>query len=384
MNKLFLSATLVVLSSPVLAGDYIPADGPPIKDQYIVVLKNDLPTAAAREALLRNLVANKGKLKEVFQQVLNGGVVEMTQQQAEAFARLPMVDSVEQDSLVWASTIQSPAVWGIDRVDQLNLPLNQTYTYNSTGLGVSAYVIDTGIRIDHEEFSGGAFFGYDAVGDGKNGNDCNGHGTHVAGTIGGNTYGIAKNVTLYAVRVLDCNGSGTMSGVISGVDWVTQDAKNKKPAVANMSLGGGSSRALDTAVTNSINSGITYAVAAGNSNADACRYSPAKVPAAITVGATTLTDERASYSNYGKCLDVFAPGSSITSAWNTSSTAITTISGTSMATPHVAGVAALYLETHIDATPSDVRNAIVTAAVTNKVVKAGTGSPNRLLQSFGW
>jgi len=224
-----------------------------------------------------------------------------------------------------------------------------------------------------------AFVAYDAVGDGQNGIDCNGHGTHVAGTIGGATYGVAKNVTLYTVRVLDCSGSGTNASVIAGVDWVTAHAV--KPAVANMSLGGGADAALDAAVTNSINSGVTYAIAAGNSRRDACKFSPARVPLAITVAATTNTDTRASYSNYGTCVDLFAPGSSITSAWYTSTTATNTISGTSMATPHVAGVAALYLQAHPTATPTEVTNAIKAAATPNVVIDP-KGSPNLLLYSL--
>ncbi|MCS6843544.1 MAG: S8 family peptidase [Caldilineales bacterium] len=219
--------------------------------------------------------------------------------------------------------------------------------------------------------------GTDTVGDGQNGNDCNGHGTHVAGTVGGTTYGVAKQVQLIAVRVLNCSGSGSTSGVIAGVDWVTANAV--KPAVANMSLGGAASTSLDNAVTNSINSGVTYAIAAGNSNRDACKFSPARVADALTVGATTNTDARASYSNFGSCLDLFAPGSSITSAWHTNDTATNTISGTSMAAPHVAGVAAQYLQTNPTASPATVRNAIVNNATTGVVGNPGRNSPNRLL-----
>jgi subtilisin family serine protease len=240
------------------------------------------------------------------------------------------------------------------------------------------YIVDTGIRFSHNDFGGRAVTGYDAV-DGGSADDCNGHGTHVAGTVGGSTYGVAKGVTLVGVRVLNCSGSGTNSGVIAGVNWVASDHQTGAPAVANMSLGGSVSSALDTAVNNAINDGVTFAVAAGNSNRNACNYSPARVAAAITVGATTSTDARASYSNYGSCLDLFAPGSSITSAWYTSNTATNTISGTSMATPHVAGVAALYLKGNPGASPATVRDAIVNNATTGKVTKPGTSSPNRLL-----
>ena len=245
-----------------------------------------------------------------------------------------------------------------------------------------AYVIDTGILASHGEFAGRVAAGFTSINDGNGTTDCNGHGTHVAGTVGGSTYGVAKGVTLVPVRVLDCAGNGTTSGVIAGVDWVTSDHAAGVPAVANMSLGGGASSALDTAVINSINDGVTFAVAAGNENQNACNVSPARVASAITVGATTGADGRASYSNYGSCLDIFAPGSDITSSWFTSDTATNTISGTSMATPHVAGAAALYLQGNPGAAPAAVRDGIVNTATTGKVTGAGTGSPNRLLYSL--
>jgi subtilisin family serine protease len=270
---------------------------------------------------------------------------------------------------------QSPVTWGLDRIDQVALPLSNSYTYTTTGSGVNAYVIDTGIRITHSNFGGRAFVAFDSFG--GNGIDCNGHGTHVAGTIGSSTYGVAKSVRLYAVRVLNCSGSGTTSGVIAGVNWVTANRVN--PAVANMSLGGGVSTALDSAVNNSINSGVTYAVAAGNSNTNASNSSPARVAAAITVGSSTRTDARSSFSNYGSVVDIFAPGSSITSTWHTSNTATNTISGTSMASPHVAGVAARYKQTNPGASPATVRNAIVNAASLNRLSGIPSGTANRLL-----
>ena len=369
---LFLSGFVQALQ----AGEFVPADGPPIKDQYIVVLRDEMPPQA-REGLLRALAGSS--LKGVYQKALNGGVVTMPQQRAEALARNPNVAYVEQDATVWASATQLPAVWGLDRIDQAQLPLNNLYNYTQTGSGVTAYVIDTGVRYDHVDLAGRATPGIDVFG--GDGSDCNGHGSHVAGTIGGMTYGVAKSVNLVSVRVLDCNGSGSISGVIAGVDWVT--VNHYTPAVANMSLGGGASTSLDTAVTNSIRSGVTYAIAAGNAAKDACLTSPARIreTGALTVGATTSTDARASYSNYGKCLDLFAPGSSITSIWNTGTTASNTISGTSMATPHVAGVAALYLEKDPSATPASVRNAVVAVATRRAVSAVGRNSPDALLYS---
>ncbi|MCT4356178.1 S8 family peptidase [Streptomyces sp. Je 1-79] len=279
---------------------------------------------------------------------------------------------------------QPGATWGLDRIDQRDLPLSTTYTYNRTASNVTAYIIDTGIRTSHSEFGGRATVGTDTVGGGQNGQDCQGHGTHVAGTVGGAKYGVAKGAKLVAVRVLDCNGSGTTAGVIAGVDWVTANAV--KPAVANMSLGGGANTSLDDAVKRSIASGVTYAVAAGNGNflglpARACNYSPARVPEAITVGATDSADKRASFSNYGTCVDLFAPGVSITSAWKDGDTATNTISGTSMAAPHTAGVAALYLSANPTASPAQVSTALVNNATSGKVQNPLSGSPNRLLHS---
>ena len=273
---------------------------------------------------------------------------------------------------------------GGERIDQRSLPLSGTYSYTATGSGVTAYIIDTGIRFSHAEFGGRATSGYDAV-DGGTADDCNGHGTHVAGTVGGSSYGVAKSVALVAVRVLDCGGSGSTAGVIAGIDWVTGNHAPGAPAVANMSLGGGASTALDTAVQNSIGDGVSYAIAAGNGNQggraqDACKYSPARVSEAMTVGATDKTDTKTSWSNYGNCVDWFAPGLSITSAWNTSDTATNTISGTSMATPHTTGVAALYLQGNPGASPATVRTALYDNT-TKGVVKSSKTANNHLLFS---
>jgi len=321
--------------------------------------------------------AHGGKVLMTYGHALKGYWARMTEAQARALAADPRVSYVQENGFVSINTTQTGATWGLDRVDQRDLPLGSSYVYNARGTGVHAYIIDTGIFQTHQEFTGRIGNGYDVMTPGGNATDCNGHGTHVAATVGGTTYGLAKNVTLHPVRVLDCQGSGTEAGVIAGVDWVT--ANRQSPAVANMSLGGDANQALDDAVTRSISAGVTYAIAAGNDTANACLYSPARTPAAITVGATNNTDARAWFSNYGTCVDIFAPGEDITSAWNTSNTATNTISGTSMATPHVVGAAALYLERHPTATPQQVRDALVTNGTSGKVTNPGTGSPNVLL-----
>jgi subtilisin family serine protease len=315
----------------------------------------------------------------VYTAALTGFAAELNAGQLNALQHNPNVDYIEQNAVVQATATQSNPTWGLDRIDQRALPLSATYNYTPTGAGVNAYIIDTGIRFAHAEFGGRAVSGYDAV-DGGTADDCNGHGTHVAGTVGGATYGVAKGVRLYGVRVLDCAGSGTNAGVIAGMDWVAQNRVT--PAVANMSLGGGASQATDDAIQRMVNAGVTVVVAAGNENQNACNVSPARAVNAITVGSTTRTDARSSFSNWGSCLDLFAPGSDITSAWHTGNTATSTISGTSMASPHVAGVAALYLQGNPSATPATVTNAIVSTATSNKVTSAGTGSPNKLLYSL--
>ncbi|MEV4949721.1 S8 family peptidase [Streptomyces sp. NPDC053755] len=345
-----------------------------VENSWIVVLKDGSTRADDLGVTSRH----------VYRSVLKGFSTTMSRARAASLAADPRVAYVEQNRTVRLADTQTAATWGLDRIDQRDLPLSTTYTYATTAPNVTAYIIDTGIRTSHSEFGGRATVGTDTVGGGQNGQDCQGHGTHVAGTVGGAKYGVAKAAKLVAVRVLDCNGSGTTAGVIAGVDWVTANAV--KPAVANMSLGGGAATSLDDAVRRSIASGVSYAVAAGNGNflglpAKACNYSPARVAEAITVGATDSADKRASFSNYGTCVDLFAPGVSITSAWKDSDTATNTISGTSMAAPHTAGVAALYLSGHPTATPAQVRDALVANATSGKVQDARTGSPNKLLHS---
>jgi subtilisin family serine protease len=348
-----------------------------IPNHYIVVLDQDADgDVAGNNTRAAEVLAVNGRLPNaVWAHALSGFSITMTEEEALAVADDPRVAYVEEDSVMEINATQTGATWGLDRIDQRNRPLSTTYSYTTTGSGVNVYVIDTGIRRTHSDFGGRAFAGYDAFGGTTN--DCNGHGTHVAGTIGGATWGVAKSVRLFAVRVLSCSGSGSTSGVISGVNWVT--ANHIKPAVANMSLGGGASSSLDTAVNNSINAGVTYAVAAGNSNTNASTQSPARVAAAITVGSSTSSDARSSFSNFGSVVDIFAPGSSIRSAWYTSNTATATLSGTSMASPHVASVAARVLQSSPSASPATVRNTIVNAATLSVLSGIPTGTSNRLL-----
>lgn len=356
-----------------------PVIGTAADDRYIVVFDKGARGAQVRSARADARAAG-AQVTHTYSTVLDGFAARLSPQALRGLRNNPNVAYIEADREVRVSETQSPATWGIDRIDQRDLPLNNSYTFNQSGAGVTAYILDTGVRLAHSEFSGRAVSGYTAIADGRGVDDCNGHGTHVAGTVGGETYGVAQDVRLVAVRVLDCNGSGSNSGVIAGVDWVTQNHAAGAPAVANMSLGGGVSSALDTAVSNSIADGVTYALAAGNDyGANACNSSPSRVAAGLTIGSTTSTDARSDFSNIGSCLDMFAPGSNITSAWISSNTSTNTISGTSMATPHVAGAAALYLQSNPSATPATVNNTLISAATPNKVTNAGTGSPNRLL-----
>ena len=386
MKRIVLSLIAVLVAFPLLAGG--PKDGKiikaknKVKDRYIVVLEDRVADVAGAANSLNN--AHGGRIGHLYQKALKGFSIELNEQQAQKLAGDPLVKYVEEDGVVEIDTTQTGATWGLDRIDQRDLPLSTTYTYNATGAGVKAYIIDTGINVAHNEFGGRAINGFDAVDNALPAADCNGHGTHVAGTVGGATYGVAKGVTLVAVRVLDCGGSGTNAGVIAGVNWVATDHAAGQPAVANMSLGGGISQALDDAVNAAIADGVTFGVAAGNGDAlgnavNACNGSPSRVANAITVSATSSNDTKASFANYGTCVDIFAPGVSITSSWYSSNTATNTISGTSMATPHVVGAAALYLSTNTSASPATVASALINNSTLNHVISPGTGSPNRLL-----
>ncbi len=415
-------AALAVLLLGLSAGNAVAADRILIQDRYIVVLNTPSGLfAPSLDRQIKSLVSlvGGGEVIATYGTALRGFAVKMSAPQAALMAALPGVKLVEQDSLMLARGTQSGATWGLDRVDQRALPLNGSYSYPSNaGQGVNVYVIDTGLNAAHTEFAGRVGNGrnfapnddgslgqiltdlgihpaqlgvplnigaldlgtglFEGPTDPNDTTDCNGHGTHVSGTTAGTTYGIAKKATIHAVRVLGCSGSGSNAGVIAGVDWVAANAQ--LPAVANMSLGGGDSDALDLAVQNAIDAGVTFVVAAGNSNADACSGSPNKLPAAITVGASTSADSRdTGYSNYGSCVDLFAPGTDITSSWIGSSSATNTISGTSMASPHVAGAAALVLGATPSASPADVTDALLGDATLGALSNVGSGSPNALL-----
>ncbi len=351
-----------------------------IPGRFIITLRDGVnPAAVAAE--------HGAKPDFVYHSVMNGFAGDISEAARSGLMRDARVLRIEPDGIARAVTevTQTGATWGIDRVDQRDVKLSGTYTYTATGEGVTAYIIDTGIYYAHQEFGGRATLGYDSFG--GDGADCNGHGTHVSGTVGGATYGIAKNVTLKAVRVLDCNGSGSWSGVIAGMDWVTANHVAGTPAVANMSLGGGANSSVDAAVNRMIADSVATAVAAGNGNfigiaQDACKSSPARVGAAMTIGATNSTDAKASWSNYGNCVDWFAPGVSIKSAWKGSNTATNTISGTSMATPHTAGVAALYLQGKPLASAQEVRDALYALTTKDKVTSAKSVNDHLLFSNF--
>ena len=355
-----------------------------VPNQYIVILnpkyvESFAPAIESEAAYLSSVYG--GKVRKTYSSALRGFAAEMSEQDAYALSQDDRVSLVEQDGYTYIEGTQGSATWGLDRIDQRALPLDTNYSYNTDASNVHAYIIDSGVRESHVEFGGRATRDYDAVGDGQNGNDCNGHGTHVAGTVGSATYGVAKNVRIHAVRVLPCTGSGLVSDLVEGIDWVR--ANHIKPAVANISISAsGGSTAIDTAIQSAVNAGVTMVVAAGNNNLDACNYSPARAANAITVGATYNADQRATYSNWGSCVDIWAPGSIITSVSNANDLDARVMSGTSMASPHVTGVAALYLASNPGASPATVTQNVVGSATSGVVTGLDAASPNKLLYSF--
>lgn len=380
------AANATLLAAVVLSASALPAaavDSPGRDDgakvRYIVQYAGeaDVPAEVTR---LKSQGIGVGRS---YSHAFRGVLVTATPAQAAALSRSAGVASVEVDAPVRITETQQPAPWGLDRVDQRPLPLTGSYTWAAAGAGVSAYVVDTGVLAAHTEFAGRMSAGWTAVADGRGSGDCNGHGTHVAGTVAGSTYGVAKRATIVPVRVLDCTGSGYNSDVVAGLDWVAANHAAGAPAVVNLSLGGAASAAVDTALQGVINDGVAAVVAAGNSAVDACANSPARLPAAVTVAASDSADRQASFSNFGSCVDLYAPGVGITSAAWTSATATASMSGTSMATPHAAGAAAVLLSQNPSLTPGQVSSALTSNATTGVVTGAGAGTPDRLLYSAG-
>ncbi|MFI7243418.1 S8 family serine peptidase [Streptomyces qinglanensis] len=379
------AAVLTAVLAPPSQAAPLPPDGrirtvaDALPGRYIVALEETKAAAASvRDEAARIARAHGADIRHTYGTALHGYAAGMTAEQARRTAADPAVAYVEQDAEHHGSATQKdPPSWGLDRIDQRNLPLDRRYTYDTEATGVTVYLVDSGLRTTHAQFEGRASIGVDEVGDGRRGQDCLGHGTHVAGTVGGKDHGVAKGVRLVAARVLNCRDSASTSSIIAAADWITAHAA--KPAVVNMSINGGASRSEDEAIEKSIASGVTWVVSSGNDNEDACGNSPGGVTDAIVVNNADSTDTRRSDSDYGRCTDLFAPGTSITSAWNTSDTATKSLSGTSMAAPHVTGAAARYLSGHPDASPADVQAALIGAATENKIKNAGSHTPNRLL-----